>query len=103
MPFLLGMSWHRQYRNARERYCTLQYKRRMGAAMATGKTSTLTFRIEPAVKEALRSAAENEHRSIANMVEVMIRDYCGRMGVPVQAVPTAHMKSVRPTVRAKQT
>ena len=71
--------------------------------MATGKTSTLTFRIEPAVKEALRSAAENEHRSIANMVEVMIRDYCGRMGVPVQAVPTAHMKSVRPTVRAKQT
>lgn len=46
--------------------------------MATGKTATLTFRIEPALKEALRTAAEQEHRSIANMVEVMIRDYCDR-------------------------
>lgn len=51
--------------------------------MATGKTSTLTFRIEPALKEALRTAAEREHRSIANMVEVMIRDYCGRTGVTI--------------------
>ena len=40
--------------------------------MATGKTSTLTFRIEPGLKEALCTAAEREHRSIANMVEVMI-------------------------------
>lgn len=52
--------------------------------MATAKTSTLTFRIEPGLKEALRLAAEQEHRSIANMVEVMIRDYCGQNGVPVQ-------------------
>jgi len=48
--------------------------------MATGKTTTLTFRIEPGLKDALRMAAEREHRSIANMVEVMIRDYCGRNG-----------------------
>lgn len=55
--------------------------------MAAGKTSTLTFRIEPALKEALRTAAEREHRSIANMVEVLIRDYCDRNGVaiPMQA------------------
>ena len=46
--------------------------------MATAKTTTLTFRIEPALKEALRTAAVREHRSIANMVEVLIRDYCGR-------------------------
>jgi len=45
--------------------------------MATGKTTTLTFRIEPSLKDALRMAAEREHRSIANMVEVLIRDYCG--------------------------
>jgi len=44
--------------------------------MATAKTTTLTFRIEPALKEALRTAAAREHRSIANMVEVLIRDYC---------------------------
>lgn len=51
--------------------------------MAVGKTSTLTFRIEPGLKEALRAAAEREHRSIANMVEVMILDYCGRNGVTI--------------------
>jgi len=44
--------------------------------MATAKTTTLTFRIEPELKEALRTAAQNEHRSIANMVAVLIRDYC---------------------------
>lgn len=52
--------------------------------MATGKTSTLTFRIEPVLKEALRTAATREHRSIANMVEVLIRDYCVRNGISIR-------------------
>ncbi len=30
--------------------------------MATAKTTTLTFRIEPELKEALRTAAQQEHR-----------------------------------------
>ncbi len=51
--------------------------------MATGKTSTLTFRIEPELKEALRTAAVREHRSIANMVEILIRDYCERNGISI--------------------
>lgn len=41
--------------------------------MASAKTATLTFRIEPGLKEAVRTAAVNEHRSIANMIAVMIR------------------------------
>ena len=49
--------------------------------MAATKTTTLTFRIEPRLKEALRMTADREHRSIANMVEVMIRDYCARTGI----------------------
>ena len=52
--------------------------------MATAKTTTLTFRIEPGLKEALRTAADREHRSIANMIEVLIRDYCGRNGITIQ-------------------
>ena len=52
--------------------------------MATTKTTTLTFRIEPGLKEAVRTAAELEHRSIANMIEMMIRDYCAKAGVPIQ-------------------
>ena len=51
--------------------------------MATAKTTTLTFRIEPGLKAALRIAADRDDRSIANMVEVMIRDYCGRVGVTI--------------------
>jgi len=51
--------------------------------MATTKTATLTFRIDPGLKEALRTAAQQEHRSIANMVEVLIRDYCGRNGIAI--------------------
>lgn len=51
--------------------------------MATAKTTTLTFRIEPGLKEALRTAAVREHRSIANMVEVLIRDYCERNGIAI--------------------
>ena len=63
--------------------------------MTTGKTTTLTFRIEPALKEALRAAADREHRSIANMVGVLIRDYCGRMGVPIVVTPPVPLKRER--------
>lgn len=51
--------------------------------MAFGKTGTLTFRIDASLKDALRTAAGREHRSIANMVKVMIRDYCSRNGVSI--------------------
>lgn len=51
--------------------------------MASVKTATLTFRIDPGLKEALRMAADQEHRSIANMVEVLIRDYCESHGIAI--------------------
>ncbi|MAW82210.1 MAG: hypothetical protein CMI63_18390 [Parvularcula sp.] len=44
--------------------------------MANTKSATLTLRIDPDLKEALRTTAEKEHRSIANMIEVMIMNYC---------------------------
>jgi len=54
--------------------------------MPVNKTATLTLRIEPNLKEALRNAAEKERRSIANMVEVMILSYCERNGHPAPSV-----------------
>lgn len=51
--------------------------------MATIKTATLAFRIDPRLKEALRTAADKEHRSIANMVEVLIRGYCEQRGIAI--------------------
>lgn len=43
--------------------------------MRSQKTETLTVRLAPDIKAALREAAAQEHRSLANMLEVMIRSY----------------------------
>lgn len=51
--------------------------------MANAKTATLTLRIDPDIKEALRAVAEHEHRSIANMIEVLVREHCQRKGVGI--------------------
>ncbi len=51
--------------------------------MATTKTATLTFRIDPGLKEALRTAAQNQHRSTANMMDVLIRYYFGCNGIAI--------------------
>ena len=52
--------------------------------MAAVETETITVRIGPAVKAGLQAAAEQEHRPIANMVEMLIRDYCGRNDLPIK-------------------
>ena len=52
--------------------------------MPATKTTTLTFRLEPCFKEALRTAAVRGQGSIANMNQVMIRVCCARMGVLIQ-------------------
>ncbi len=51
--------------------------------MSNNKTATLTFRIEPKLKKGLQAAAARQHRSIANMVEMLIRDYCERNGISI--------------------
>ncbi|MGI9222697.1 MAG: DUF1778 domain-containing protein [Woeseiaceae bacterium] len=51
--------------------------------MAKTKISTLNLRINPAIKEAVREAAAIEHRSVANMVEVLIRRHCDQAGIPI--------------------
>lgn len=51
--------------------------------MAKTKVSTLNLRIEPGVKEAVREAAAREHRSVANMVEMLIRRHCGAAGISI--------------------
>ena len=48
------------------------------------KTDKLAIRIEPSIKEALREVAEQEHRSISNMIEFLIRDHCRKSGVTIK-------------------
>ena len=62
--------------------------------MAKTKTATLNLRIAPGVKEAVRVAAEQEHRSVANMVEILIRRHSAKAGIPIteQSEPLAERR-----------
>lgn len=51
--------------------------------MPARKTATMNLRIDPALKEAVRIAAEREHRSVANMVELLIRRHCDKTGIVI--------------------
>ena len=51
--------------------------------MPKTKIATLNLRISPAIKEAVRKAADREHRSVANMVEMLIRRHCDQQGISV--------------------
>jgi len=53
--------------------------------MARTKIATLNLRIDPGVKEAVREAADMEHRSVANMIEILIRRYCDEAGIVIPA------------------
>ena len=51
--------------------------------MSPRKTATLNLRIDPLVRDAARIAAQREHRSVANFVEVLIRRHCEAQGIPI--------------------
>ena len=54
--------------------------------MTPKKTTTMNLRVDPFIKVAIREAAHREHRSITNMVEMLIRQHCKQVGIsiPVQ-------------------
>jgi len=51
--------------------------------MVATKTATLNLRIDPHLKDALKSAASRDHRSVANMVELLIREHCVKVGISI--------------------
>ena len=51
--------------------------------MAPSRSAILNLRIDPALKEALRIDALRDHRSIANLLEVLIRRHCKEHGVSI--------------------
>ena len=67
-----------------------QYNRRpaiLHRPMRSQKTETLTVRLAPDIKAALREAADREHRSLANMLEIMIRDCRSRQAASASIEP----------------
>lgn len=63
--------------------------------MAVTKTATLTIRVDPDLKEALRAAAQAEHRSIANMIEVMIREHCLKNKIAIGQLSESNQRRER--------
>jgi len=51
--------------------------------MVATKTATLNLRINPAIKEAAREAANREHRSVASFIEILIRQHCEQVGITI--------------------
>ena len=51
--------------------------------MSPKKTATLNLRIDPAIKEAAKEAAELERRSVANLIEVLITEHCESVGITI--------------------
>ena len=54
--------------------------------MPPKKTATLNLRIDPVIKEAARIAALQDHRSVASLMEVLIRRHCevSHISIPEQ-------------------
>ncbi|WP_397471543.1 ribbon-helix-helix protein, CopG family [Rheinheimera sp.] len=63
--------------------------------MAVTKTATLTIRVDPDLKEALKAAAQAEHRSIANMIEVMIREHCQKNNIAIGQLSESNQRRER--------
>lgn len=54
------------------------------------KSDTLNLRVTPELKELIRVAAERERRTIANFIEVLVREHCVEHGV---AAPTKRLQN----------
>jgi len=52
--------------------------------MPSPKSTNLNLRIAPEVKDALKEAAEREHRSISNMMEYLIVQHCQRNEIEIK-------------------
>lgn len=50
-------------------------------SMEAEKTIGLSFRVTPAMKRKLEAAAAQERRSLTNMFEILVDDYCRTHGI----------------------
>lgn len=53
--------------------------------MARHKTEAINLRMSPEMKAMLRLAADREHRTLSNMIEHLLIDYCERHAIPRSA------------------
>ena len=51
--------------------------------MSTKKVATMNMRVEPRIKDAVKKAADREHRSMANFIEFLILNYYEQAGIAI--------------------
>ncbi|PKO80622.1 MAG: hypothetical protein CVU19_11390 [Betaproteobacteria bacterium HGW-Betaproteobacteria-13] len=60
--------------------------------MTRHKTEAINLRMSPEMKAMLRFAADREHRTLSNMIEHLLIDYCARNAIacpaPIDELPT---------------
>ena len=59
------------------------------------KSDTLNLRVSPAFKRMLKEAADQEQRSMVNMLEVLLGEYCDRKGIASSQKPPSTYKRTR--------
>lgn len=62
------------------------------------KSETLNLRVSPTFKQVLKETADHEQRSMVNMLEVLLGDYCVRKGIVSpgpKATSPAHKRADR--------
>ncbi len=66
------------------------------------KSETLNLRVSPAFKLALKAAADNEQRSMVNMLEVLVASFCEAKGieVPGRRATKARREANRPHINS---
>ena len=77
------MAWLPGFTGQIPAYCVTFASHLSLLPMPPTKVATLNLRIEPALKEALRIAALRDHRSVANLIEVLIRRHCEANGISI--------------------
>lgn len=58
----------------------------MGNNRIKTKTEVISHTVKPFVKKALAHAAEKENRSKANMLEVIILEYCKKNNIKIEGI-----------------
>ncbi len=50
-------------------------------SIAERKSEAINLRMSPSIKELLRVVAEREHRTLSNMLEVLILEHAAKLGL----------------------
>ncbi|EWS52757.1 DUF1778 domain-containing protein [Methylibium sp. T29] len=61
--------------------------------MGERKSEAINLRMAPSTKELLRRVAESEHRTLSNMLEVLIRERAEKCGLEGQSTASGPVRT----------